>query len=368
MWPRFKLLRELLSEKGSFWMTLDDNEVHRARMVLDEIFGAHNFIATVIWRKNYSPKSTAQFFSEDHDYLIVYANDKTIWRPNLLPRSQAMDAGCDNPDNDPRGPWKPGDLSARNPYSLGTYQIVCPSGRVIKGPPKGNYWRVSKEKFRELDADKRIWWGPDGNNVPAIKRFLNEVKEGLVPQTFWDYADVGHTYDAQKEVLAILDFADSPDVFITPKPVKLIRRIIHLATGPDALVLDSFAGSGTTAQAVLEANAEDGGTRRFILVECEAYGLQGWRRHRVYPDFIFALQRGAKTNRIVVVETKGDYLKGDDTEYKRRLLDLLSNAYAFENVHVGGELELVIDSATTVVCDLVFGQDWKNQLHRRHFA
>ena len=207
MWPRLKLLHELLAETGSFWMTLDDNEVHRARMMLDEIFGEENFVATCIWHKNYSPKPSAQFFSEDHDYLIVYAKNKVVWRPNLLERTDDMDARYANPDNDARGLWKPGDLSARNYYGEGTYSITCPSGRVIAEPPGGNYWRVSKTKFEEMDKEGRIWWGQDGNNVPSIKRFLSEVKEGRVPQTLWEYSDVGHTQDAKKELLSILNFA-----------------------------------------------------------------------------------------------------------------------------------------------------------------
>jgi adenine-specific DNA-methyltransferase len=142
MWPRLVLLRELLSERGSIWITLDDNEVHHARDILDEIFGADNFVATCIWQKNFSPKNTAQFFSEDHDYVLIYAKDKQLWRPNLLERTQEMDDRFTNTDNDPRGPWTSGDLSARNYYSEGTYSITCPSGRVIEGPPPGTYWRV----------------------------------------------------------------------------------------------------------------------------------------------------------------------------------------------------------------------------------
>src|ERR1035438_9558968 len=165
MWPRLTLLHELLSESGSFWMTLDDHEVHHARCVLDEIFGQNNFIATVIWRKNYAPKSTAKHFSEDHDYLIVYAKVAADWRPALLPRTEEQDSVYRNPDNDPRGPWRPNNLAARNYYSKGTYSIKCPGGRKIDGPPSGSYWRVKEEKFWAMDRDKRIWWGEDGNNV-----------------------------------------------------------------------------------------------------------------------------------------------------------------------------------------------------------
>ena len=289
MWPRLKLLHELLGEAGSFWMTLDDNEVHRARAMLDEIFGEQNFVACCVWHKNYSPKPSAQFFSEDHDYLLIYAKDKETWRPNLLERTDDMNSRYEKPDNDPRGPWKPGDLSARNYYSEGTYPITCPSGRIIPGPPGGNYWRIKERKFWEMHEDKRIWWGEDGNNVPSIKRFLSEVKQGRVPQTLWEYDEVGHTQDAKKELLAILDFASSGDVFVTPKPVALLSRVLELATTEHSIVLDSFAGSATTAHAVLAANKKDGGDRKFILVECEDYAetLTAERVRRVINGYAY---------------------------------------------------------------------------------
>lgn len=164
---------------------------------MDEIFGENNFVANVIWQKIYSPKSSARHLSANHDHILLYAKNADDWQRNLLPRSGVQDKRYKNPDNDPRGPWKPSGLDARNYYSLGTYPITCPSGRVIPGPPKGSYWRVSKETFEELDRDNRIWWGSDGNNVSAIKRFLSEVKEGIVPQTIWTYQEVGHTQEAK---------------------------------------------------------------------------------------------------------------------------------------------------------------------------
>jgi len=289
MWPRLRLLHELLSDAGSIWITLDDNEVHRARMMLDAIFGEDNFIATCIWHKNYSPKPSAKYFSEDHDYLLVYSKSKNDWLPNLLERTEDMDARYDNPDNDPRGPWKSGDLSARNYYSEGNYPIICPSGRNIPSPPSGRYWVISANKFSEMDKDNRIWWGENGDNVPSIKRFLSEVKSGRVPQTLWEYSEVGHTQDAKKELLSIFDFESSADVFVTPKPVLLLKRILELATNEHSIILDSFAGSGTTAHAVLEANRKDGGDRKFILVECEDYAdsLTAERVRRVIDGYSF---------------------------------------------------------------------------------
>ena len=271
MLPRLKLLRELLRDDGAIFVSIDDNEVHRLRSLMDEVFGEENFVATVIWQKVYAPKSSARHFSEDHDFVVVYARDGEQWTPNLLPRTAEQDAAYRNPDDDPRGPWRPNNLAARNPYSKGVYPITCPGGRTIDGPPKGSYWRVSEQKLMELDADNRIWWGEDGNNVPAPKIFFSEVKQGRVPQTLWTYREVGHTQDAKREVVSILDFDTSGDVFVTPKPSSLIRRILQVASDKDSIVLDSFAGSGTTAQAVLALNREDGGDRRFILIECEDY-------------------------------------------------------------------------------------------------
>jgi len=257
MAPRLELLRELLAEDGSIWVSIDDNEGHYLKVLMDEVFGRGNFVTTVIWRKNYSPKSSARHFSEDHDYLLVYAKNGEGWSPNPMPRTEKQDKAYRNPDGDPRGPWKPGDLSARNPYSLGIYPITCPSGRQLAGPPPGTYWRVSQEKLEELDRDKRIWWGKDGNNVPAIKRFLSEVKQGVVPQTWWHYDEVGHTQDAKREGIGLF----GSDVFGTPKPERLLERVLHIATNPGDLVLDSFLGSGTTAAVAHKMG------RRYIGIE-----------------------------------------------------------------------------------------------------
>ncbi len=269
MMPRLKLLREMLTDDGAIFVSIDDNEVHRLRALMDEVFGEENFVATVIWEKVYSPKSSARFFSDSHDFIAIYARSRERFGLGLLPRTAAADARYSNPDNDPRGSWKPGDLSARNPYSRGTYSIRCPSGRVITGPPPGNFWRVSKEKLAAMDLDRRIWWGEDRNQVPAIKRFLSEVRQGLVPETIWTYKEVGHTQDAKKTLLDV--FGDDFQIFTTPKTVPLIERILRLSTDEDSIVLDAFGGSGTTAHAVMTLNHEDNGSRRFVLIESEPY-------------------------------------------------------------------------------------------------
>ena len=257
MWPRLELLRDLLAEDGSIWVSIDDNEAHYLKVIMDEVFGRSNFIDTVIWRKNYSPKSSARHFSSDHDYILVFARDPDSFQPNLMPRTERQNKAYKNPDNDPRGPWKTSDLSARNPYSLGKYSITTPSGRVIEGPPKGRYWVIKKEKMEKLHEDNRIWWGKNQNAIPQIKRFLSEVKEGRVPQTLWSYEDVGHTQDAKKETVKLF----GNEVFGTPKPERLIQRILHIATNPDDLVLDSFLGSGTTAAVAHKMG------RRYIGIE-----------------------------------------------------------------------------------------------------
>ncbi|MBB3205103.1 site-specific DNA-methyltransferase (adenine-specific)/adenine-specific DNA-methyltransferase [Rhodopirellula rubra] len=267
MYPRLAMLREFLTDDGVIFVSLDDNEVQNLRAIMDEIFGQGNFITTVIWQKVYSPKNSARHFSEDHDYIVVYAKKADQFVPNLIARTAEQDAAYKNPDDDPRGVWKTSDLSARNYYGDGTYSLTCPSGRVIESPPKGRYWSISKERFEELDKDNRIWWGRSGGSIPQMKRFLTDVKQGRVPQTLWTYQEVGHTQAAKKELVAICDFDESVDVFITPKPTSLIQRVLEIGSDENSIIMDSFAGSGTTGQAVLAANKADGGSRKCVLVE-----------------------------------------------------------------------------------------------------
>jgi adenine-specific DNA-methyltransferase len=268
MYPRLFLARQLLREDGVICVSIDDHEVHHLRMVMNEVFGEENFVATVIWQKVYSPKNTAKHFSEDHDYIVIYARASETWRPTLLPRSEEANARYDNPDNDPRGDWKPGDMTARNYYADGQYEVTSPSGKKST-PPRGRYWVVNRERFGELIADKRIWWGENGDNMPALKRFLTEVKQGMVPQTLWLYDDVGHTQEAKKELLQFVEYQDTDNVLDTVKPTRLLKRVVHFCTTPTGsdIVLDFFAGSCSTAHAVLLQNHEDGGNRQFICVQ-----------------------------------------------------------------------------------------------------
>ncbi|MCK9523526.1 MAG: site-specific DNA-methyltransferase [Proteobacteria bacterium] len=269
MYPRLKLARNLLRDDGVVFISIDDNEVDNLRKVCNEVFGENNFVAQVIWQKVYAPKNTADWFSEDHDYVLVYAKNKPSWRPQKLARTPEMEARYKNPDNDPRGPWKASDMSARNRYDAGVYPVTCPSGRIVPGPPTGNYWRISEDKFKEFDADGRIWWGTDGNNTPAVKRFLSEVASGRTPQTLWLYEEVGHTQDAKKTLLKYVQFQHTENVLNSVKPVELLQRVLQLAGEPNDgdIVLDFFSGSATTAHAVLKQNAEDGGNRRFIGIQ-----------------------------------------------------------------------------------------------------
>ncbi len=269
MYPRLYLARNLLREDGVIFISIDDNEVENLRRLCDEIFGEENFIATLIWQKVYAPKSSAKFFSEDHDFVLVYCKNSESWTPEMLPRTEDQNSVYKNPDDDPRGPWRPNNLAARNFYSKGTYSINCPGGRVINGPPSGSYWRISRDKFDELDADNRIWWGEEGNNIPAPKIFLSEVKQGRVPQTLLLYKSVGHTQEAKKELLEFVDFENTENVLNSVKPTRLLRHLLKIGTRPDQddLVMDFFSGSASLGHAVLAQNQEDSGNRKFILVQ-----------------------------------------------------------------------------------------------------
>ena len=268
MYPRLKLLQRLLADDGAIFISIDDNEQALLRLICDEIFGSNNFISNVIWQKKFSPQNDAKYFSDMHDFIVVYAKNKVNWDRNLLPRDSEQNSRYKNPDNDPRGPWTSGDMSVKTYSADYDYPITIPSGRVVKAS-NGRCWRTSKENFKKLVDDNRIWFGENGDNVPRIKRFLNEVQDGKVPVTLWLRTEVGDNQEARQELKKI--FSDSAFPFDTPKPPRLIERILQIATDKNSIILDSFAGSGTTAQTVLNINKKDGGNRKFILVEMEDY-------------------------------------------------------------------------------------------------
>ena len=267
MWPRLHLLQELLADDGVIFISIDDNEQHHLRMLMDEIFGAENFLANIIWEKIHSLKNDAKYFSDNHDFILVYAKDKLSANIALLPRTEKMDRAYKNPDNDPRGDWISGDLVANQERAGGYYEVIGPTGKSFN-VPAGKHWAFSEENLKQLIADNRIWFGAKGDAFPRLKRFLSEVQQGRKANTIWQHQDVGHNQEAVREAKAIL--ANREEQFTTPKPNRLLMQILRLSD-KDAIILDSFAGSGTTAHAVLALNKEDSGNRKFILIECEDY-------------------------------------------------------------------------------------------------
>ncbi|MFP6085160.1 DNA methyltransferase [Helicobacter pylori] len=239
---RLEAAREFLSDDGVIFVQCDDNEQAYLKVLMDEIFGRENFVNTIIWEKKYSPQNDAKWFSDNHDFILLYAKDKGIWRPNLLPRTSEMNARYKNLDNDERGAWKPSDCLVKTYMASYDYPITTPSGKVVT-PPKGRCWMTSKENFQKLVDDNRIYFGRNGDNVPSLKRFLNEVKQGTTPLTIWKYTEVGHNQDATKQLLALFN---NVKLFDTPKPEALLQRILEISTKENDLVLDFFAGSGTT--------------------------------------------------------------------------------------------------------------------------
>lgn len=265
IYPRLKVARDLLTEDGVIFISIDDNEVENLRKVCDEVFGERNFIAQLIWERAYSPKNDARFISNSHDYVIMFAKNIDNYVIGRLDRTDEANARYQNPDNDPRGVWKPSDLSVKTYNAECDYPITTPTGRIIE-PPAGRCWRLSKKAFFERLQDNRIWFGSDGNSVPCIKRFLTELKyDGMAPTSILFYKEVGHSQEGAKEVVSL--FGDK-GVFDGPKPVRLLQRLITLANlKDDSIVLDFFSGSATTTHALMKTNLEKGTDRKFILVQ-----------------------------------------------------------------------------------------------------
>ena len=264
MYPRLKLARNLLTDDGVIFISIDDNEDANLKKICDEIFGENNFLAQVIWERAYAPINLKKNFSESHDYILVYAKDATLVETRGIPRNDEADDRYSNPDNDPRGVWQSDNLSVGPAIEANIYPIKTPSGRLVE-PPAGRSWSLSRQAFRERLQDNRIWFGSDGNGVPRMKRFLSELrKPGITPMTIWKYKEVGHSQEATQQLQKLMG---GKKYFDYPKPVKLIQRAIQLYSESDSIILDFFSGSATTAQSVMEQNAEDGGHRKFIMVQ-----------------------------------------------------------------------------------------------------
>ncbi len=269
MYPRLKLLHRLLAEDGSIWISIDDNESAYLKLILDEVFGVTNFRSSIAWQRKYSVSNNAKGIAPIKDTILCYSKTNSFIN-GLLPRSAASSDRYQNPDNDLRGPWKPVDYwnqaSPKERPNL-CYDIINPFTKITISPSK-KAWKYSKETHLEHLQDNRLWWGKNkDNSVPSLKLFLSEVRDGMIPNDFWTHDDFGHTDEAKKEIEKIFN----KSAFDTPKPVRLIERILQIAALPNDIILDSFAGSGTTAHAVLKLNAEDGGNRRFILIETMDY-------------------------------------------------------------------------------------------------
>ena len=263
MYPRLRLARNLLSDDGVIFMSIDDNEVANLRQASNEIFGTDNFISNMIWQKNYSPRNDAKYFSDMHDHILVFSKNKSKFKRNLLPRTVEQNKRYTNRDNDPRGDWKAENLSVKTYSQANDFEIITPGGKTIT-PPNGRCWTHSKEKIDELDKDNRIWWGEDGNNVPSKKSFLLEVQQGRVPTTLLFREDVGDNQAASKRIIEL--FKSKP--FDTPKPTGLIKHFLSISTSNESdIILDFFSGSSTTADAVFSKNIEDSGKRKFIQVQ-----------------------------------------------------------------------------------------------------
>ena len=264
MYPRLRLAANLLREDGVIFISIDDNEVMNLRKLCDEVFGEENFVAQFIWERAFAPKNDARYVSNSHDYVLMYAKSKESFDIGKLERTEEINSRYKNPDNDPRGDWTSGDLSVKTYNANTDYEITTPSGRKVN-PPHGACWRVSRERFAELVADNRIWFGENGDNVPRLKRFVSEIQDGIVPTSILFYKDVGHSQEGRQELKKVFD---DKGYFDGPKPVRLISRLLRIGNvKKDDIVLDFFSGSATTAHAVIKANADDGDSRKFIMVQ-----------------------------------------------------------------------------------------------------
>ena len=264
IYPRLKVARDLLAENGVIFISIDENEIENLKKIGNEIFGEQNYVSSAIWERAFSPKNDAKFLSDSHDYVVIYAKSLSGFCIGKLPRTAEMNARYKNPDNDPKGPWSSGDLTAKTYSAAYDYPIMTPSGKVIS-PTNGRSWITSKENMQKWIDENRIWFGEKGDNTPRYKRYLAEMTDGIVATTIWNYEDVGHSQEGRQELKKLFD---DKGYFDGPKPIRLLSRILQIANlNKDAIILDFFSGSATTAHAVMKLNAEDGGNRKFIMVQ-----------------------------------------------------------------------------------------------------
>ena len=263
IYPRLKVAKDLLCEDGVIFVSMDENEIDNLEKICNEIYGENNLVGKVIWERAFAPKNDAKYFSDSHDYIIVYARNINSFTIGLLPRTEEANARYKNPDNDPKGPWTPDNMTVKTYSASYDYEITTPNGTIMT-PPNGRCWFTSKERMQKLIEEGRVWFGESGGNMPRLKRYLADVQQGMTPITIWKYTEVGHNQEGRQEVKQLFD---GKGYFDGPKPLRLLKRIVTVANVKGALILDFFSGSATTAHAVMQLNAEDGGNRKFIMVQ-----------------------------------------------------------------------------------------------------
>ena len=322
MYPRLKLLQRFLSQDGAIFVSIDDNEIAALRYVMEEVFGGQNFVAHLVWQKKYSPQNDGRFFSEMHDHILVFARNSEKWLRNLVPRTEKQDKAYKNADNDPRGLWKASHLTRAEHRDRDYYGITTPAGRMVF-PAKGRSWSRPKDEIKRLRTDNRLWFGKHGDAIPSLKRFLSEVKDGVVPTTILMREDVGDNQEAKQELKTV----HIDDLFDTPKPTRLIQWILEIAPNPGDLVLDSFAGSGTTGHAVLKMNEEMAAKERSEHKEEEEPG-----------NSLRSLRSPAANapRRFILVEMEPKIVRGVTAERVRRVAEGYTNAKGEPVEGIGG--------------------------------
>lgn len=349
---RLELSKELLNDKGSMFISIDDKEQARLKLACDEVFGEENFVSNVIWEKKYSPSNDAKYLSDNHDFIVCYARDKDIWKPILMPRTQEMNARYTNPDNDPRGAWKAGGFSAKTYSANYDYPITTPSGKVVY-PPSGSCWQTSRDNYEKLLKDNRIYFGKNNDSKPQIKQFLSEVQQGVVTKTLWRYDEVGHNQIAKQEIKALF----SDEIFDTPKPENLLNRTLQIASKENSIILDFFAGSGTTCAVALKLGRKFlgiemgehfysvviprlkkviAGFQSGISKECDYKGGGAFRYYELesYEEALSHCEYVLECKEPQKVENKNNY-KGKDYDKAKTILDYRKSRKLIDKLHKG---------------------------------